>query len=305
MIYLIEGNDRYLVNVETNKIIDQYKIDKSEIEYYDNKAQLNQVIQSALSFSFFSDKKGVIFNNPSFLTNNENTTFLEQYLENENESTVLIFQVDHLDNRKKIVATLKKHTKFIAIDELTLKNKRAFILNQLKNNKLNLNKASLDLFVSKMPLNAGIIYSEIEKLKLIPQIDETIIQELSSEYFNDSTFEFVDVILSDSLSKSLTYFNRLKQNNSVMQIIGALASKLRLIYQVSVLEKTHAESEIVQLLKSKPYPIKLAFQYVYLKDSLYYLTLLNELNTLSYKIRHGLIEPNLGFDLFLIKKGSL
>lgn len=306
MIYVFEGKDRFLIQEKINKIITSYNIEKDEIEYFNSKSNVVNVMESAWSFSFFSDYKMIIYENPSFLTQQENANLFEKYIDNSNDKTILIITCSALDGRKKISSLLKKNTNYELIESLNHKNKRAYILNEFKNKNISLDNSLLNQFVGKMPLNAGIIQLEIDKIALNQnKITSDLIDELTCEYHDDSTFEFVDVILNQNLESALKYFERLKSSNSVMQIVGALASKLRLIYQVSVLNKKYVEKDIIVILNSKPYPVKLAYDYIYKKKSSFYLKLLFQLSELSYNIRHGKIDANLGFELFLINKEKI
>lgn len=303
MIYVFEGKDRLLIQERINKVIASYNIEKDEIEYFNSKSNVANVMESAWSFSFFSDYKMIIYESPSFLTQQESANLFEKYINNSNDKTILVITCSALDGRKKISSLLKKSTNYELIESLNHKNKRAYILSGFKNKDISLDNSLLNQFVAKMPLNAGIIQLEIDKIALNQnKINSDLIDELICEYHDDSTFEFVDVILNQNLESALKYFERLKSSNSVMQIIGALSSKLRLIYQVSVLNKKYVEKDIIVILNSKPYPVKLAYDYIYKKKSSFYLKLLFQLSELSYNIRHGKIDAHLGFELFLINK---
>lgn len=306
MVYLFEGKDRFLIQEKIKKIVKNFSIEKDEIEYYNSKSDIITVLQSARSFSFFSDKKMIIYEEPSFLTQQDASILFEKYLEQKNEQTIMIIVCSALDGRKKITSLLKKNTTYELVESLNYKNKRAYILNLLKNNDINMSNDLLQDFVLKMPLNSGIIQKEVEKLILNKiEISKDLIHSLICDYYDDSTFEFVDIILNQNLKNSLKYFERLKSSNSVMQIIGALASKVRLIYQVSILNQNYVEKDIVSILNSKPYPVKLAYDYIYKKPSIFYLKMLFQLSELSYDIRHGKIDANLGFELFLINREEI
>ena len=117
MIYILYGTINYLINKEVNKIIKDNNIDEINITKYDlTNTYLTDIINDASSMSLFDDKKIIIVNNSYIFTGTtkkaleQDTTILENYLNNINDNTILIFIVnnDKLDERKKITKLIKK-----------------------------------------------------------------------------------------------------------------------------------------------------------------------------------------------------
>ena len=98
MFYLIYGIERFLVDKEIKKIIEEQHIDELNINYYDgNNDNLKDIIDDALTISMWSDKKLIIINNALFLTGsksiNNDTDILLDYINNPNPDTIIIFNV--------------------------------------------------------------------------------------------------------------------------------------------------------------------------------------------------------------------
>ena len=103
MVYLVFGEQELLVN----KMID--KLAKSELEVIDDfnfvvfdacKTPLYEIVNDAATLPFMAEKKVVVVKNSYFLTNeNPKLEFeqsfneLEEYLDNENSGTTMIFSV--------------------------------------------------------------------------------------------------------------------------------------------------------------------------------------------------------------------
>ena len=110
MVYLLYGTINYLINKEITKIIKENNIEEINVNKYDlNNTYLNDIVNDASSMSLFDDKKIIIVNNSYIFTGTtkkvleQNIEILENYLNNLNENTILIFIVnnDKLDERKK------------------------------------------------------------------------------------------------------------------------------------------------------------------------------------------------------------
>ena len=117
MIYILYGTINYLINKEISKIIEDNNIDEININKYDlTNTYLTDIINDASSMSLFDDKKVIIVNNSYIFTGTtkkaleQDSTILENYLNNINDNTILIFIVnnDKLDERKKITKLVKK-----------------------------------------------------------------------------------------------------------------------------------------------------------------------------------------------------
>ena len=118
MLYLFYGTEEYLIKKEINKIITDSKIDKININNYDlENTFLNEIIDDALTFSLFDERKIIIVDNSYIFTGTtnkklpeQNLKILEDYLDNYNPNTIIIFTVnkEKIDSRKKITAKIKK-----------------------------------------------------------------------------------------------------------------------------------------------------------------------------------------------------
>lgn len=304
MIYLIESSDRHLLQEKIVSIQNEYHISKENIEYFDAKASIESVLQSLYNLSFFSKKKIVIYENAPVL-DTDSGEWLLNYIQKPNDTVIFVLACNRIDGRKKLIQQLKKQVCYIVLEQLQPKTKSKYIKSILHEKNIKLATNLENLMIQKLPCNAGIIQQEISKLSTYPDtITKEVIEDLIVTYYEDSIFEFVDVVLQDSVSKKIEYYKRIIEKQHPMQLIGVLASKIRLLYQVKHFSQQKNEQQLCEYLNAKLYPIQLA-----LKTSLKYnekqlLQLLNELGKLSYEIRHGLIDPFLGLEMFILKKGN-
>ena len=133
MNYLFYGTEQYLIEKEIKKIINDSKLDKINVNYYDlENTFINDIIDDALTFSLFDDKKIIVVENSYIFTGTTNkklldqdTKQLEEYLDHPNENTILIFSInkDKIDGRKKITTKMKKQGCVKEFNEITNLNK--------------------------------------------------------------------------------------------------------------------------------------------------------------------------------------
>ena len=99
---------------------------------------------------------------------NPNIEGLIEFLSKYDGSTLLIFEVNHnkLDERKKLVKTLKKQANLIKIEQMSEKEMKNWIKSYLHENYKDIKEDALNLFIELTGINYNIIKQELEKLQL-------------------------------------------------------------------------------------------------------------------------------------------
>ena len=310
MIYILYGTINYLINKEVNKIIKENNIDEINITKYDlTNTYLNDIINDASSMSLFDDKKIIIVNNSYIFTGTtkkaleQDTTILENYLNNINDNTILIFIVnnDKLDERKKITKLIKKIgivKEFNNIDNISLV-KELF-------NDYNISTDNIKYLLERVGDDTTLLATEIDKIKIYKDTDKNItkddITNLISKSLEVNNFKLIDAIINKNKNEAiLLYQDRIKLNEEPIAIIIALANQIRIMYQVKQLYLNgYTENNIASMLKIHPYRVKLANQNSKKYDSNILLNYLKQLADLDISIKTGRIDKQLGLELFIL-----
>lgn len=315
MVYLVFGEQELLVN----KMID--KLAKSELEVVDDfnlvffdayKTPLHEIVNDASTLPFMADKKVVVIKNSYFLTTeNPKLDFeqsfneLEEYLENENNSTTVIFSIvsAKLDDRSKIVKKIKEKSKIYALDSINKKDLPRVVRQMFEKQGIGINADALNEFISRCGDDMYLISNEIEKLGCYKkEIDIKDIDLMVSKKLEDNVFEMIDYMFSKKLDKVFTIYYDLKvNNNEPLTLISLIAGQVRFMYQVMVLkDRGYSESNIANELSCHPYRVKVALEKVYRLNKMDLTSLLEELSNLDIKIKSGEIDRFVGFELFLL-----
>ena len=310
MVYLLYGTVDYLINKTIDKIISDNKIDEFNINKYDlTNNLLTDIINDASSMSLFSDKKIIIVNNAYIFTGNnkkyleQDTLELEKYLNNVNDNTILIFNVnsEKLDERKKITKLIKKNglvKDFNSIDNISL----------VKNlfDDYSISNDNVKYLISRVGDDSSLLASEIEKIKIYKNEDKTItfddITNLTTKSLEVNNFKLIDAIINKNKAEAFNlYQDRIKLNEEPIAIIISLANQIRIMYQVKQLYLNgYTENNIASILKIHPYRVKLASQNAKKYDSNILLNYLKQLADLDINIKTGKVDKTLGLELFII-----
>lgn len=310
MIYILYGTINYLINKEVNKIIKENNIDEINITKYDlTNTYLTDIINDASSMSLFDDKKIIIVNNSYIFTGTtkkaleQDTTILENYLNNINDNTILIFIInnDKLDERKKITKLTKKIgivKEFNNIDNISLV-KELF-------KDYSISTDNIKYLLERVGDDTTLLATEIDKIKIYKDTDKNItkddITNLISKSLEVNNFKLIDAIINKNKNEAiLLYQDRIKLNEEPIAIIIALANQIRIMYQVKQLYLNgYTENDIASILKIHPYRVKLANQNSKKYDSNILLNYLKQLADLDISIKTGKIDKQLGLELFIL-----
>ena len=307
MLYLLYG-DRYQIKKEIDKIIKDNNIDSINVSKYElDSYNYKDIIEDAKEISLFSDSKLIIVDNALIFTSSKTqvpTEPFEEYINNYNPNTILVFTIDtNPDERKKIVKAIKKQG---VVKEYALNtNPNDVVKSLLGDYKMDLN--AINKFIELVGNDTYNISNELDKLKLYKKDKNITIDDVfdvTTKNIDDDLFKLMDSIINNQKEKAIeSYHNLLLYGTKPIQIIISLANKYRLMYQVKVLIKLgYTEGDIAKELKQSP-----GYIYVLNKLSRNYTSdyLLNELKifaNMDYKIKTSKIDDELALDLYILKK---
>ena len=305
--YLLENTDPIVIKNETKNLIKKNNFEGSQVSIYDiEEVPLEKALEDLDTYGFLSSKKVVIIKNIDILKYDDNKKDLDhlfKYLENSSSDNLLIIEVKKLDNKTKISKELKKKCNYI---ESSL-NTKSFIKGQLKG--YDISQHTINLLDEYCLEDITKIYNECEKLKEY-RIDEKKItsqdvRELVVRKQGDTketTFQFSRALAEKNKKEALNLFNSLlEKNNDSIAIVGLLASQLRIIYQVKILEERNmSDREIASTLGEKEFRIKKTRELtrLYSRDELNKLII--TLSDIDLKMKTTDIDPKHLIQMFII-----
>ena len=306
MVYLLYGTKNFQIEEEIKKI--SKNIDEMNISKYDlNNDLLSLALEDAKTISLFGDKKIVIVDNANMFTGttSKDSEEIENYLNQINENTILIFIVhnDKLDSRKKITKLIKEKGKIKEFnDEL---DSVSLVRKLFKNYNIEYN--TIKLLIDRVGNNPLILQNEINKIKIYKDNDKNITNEdilnLTTKLIEIDIFKLIDYIVKKDKEKALElYYEMLKMNEEPIKIVVILANQFRIMYQSKeLLKKGYSEKDIASILKIHPYRVKLAIQNSRNYTSETLLKYLNDLANIDIGIKTGTLNKDLALELFILK----
>ena len=310
-IYLIYGNEEYLIKTELNKILDNLNsLTDNIIKYNLDESTIGDILLEVSTVSMFSDKKIVICENSNFLTSeskkDEEIDSLMKYINNPFEDVYLIFIVNNekLDERKKIVKDLKKVSKVLICNRVDDHNLNNYIYNYFKDNNYDIDMSLVRIIKDKVKYDLSNIINECDKLMNYKDNNKKItkedIENVITENIEDNVFSLTDAILNKDISKKIKiYKDLLLMGEEPIKLIVMIANQFRLLLQVKLMVKNdYRQNEIATIIKEHPYRVKLALNSNYSINEI--IDNIKKLYKLDYDIKTGNIDKNFGLELYLL-----
>jgi len=296
-LMLIETDNMVLVT----KKLESLNKNNYPIEYIDmNNYSLDDIVVNLDTYNFLEPNRIVVLSNIEKALKEDSSNF-EKYIENPNTDNYLVIVSNNLDQRKKIVKSIKKYFEVV---EVTI-DPNTYIKDHLDSYSMDY-KAILEL-VDRTNGNISSIDNELDKLKLLKLEDKviTIDDVIDVVYRNindndDYIFDFVDAIIKKNTTKALNIYEDLKELNvEVFSLIGLVSSQVRSLIQVSIL-KDKTDKEISDELKMHPYRVKklresaCTYKFEDLEK------IMSKLYDMDFSIKSGKIDGTLAMELFIV-----
>ena len=308
--YLIYGTDKSRIHKKIEEIKEKLKIEEI-IKYSLDKDNLEDIILDASLVNMFSSTKLILIDDANIFTTSKkeiDTKVLEDYLNNYNSDTYIIFECNQekVDTRKKIYKKIKELGEIIEIVKPDKKSIKEYILNLAKKNNYVIE--DIDYLTNKIGTDVNNVDNELTKLFIFKTEDKKItnkdIDKLIIPSLEDEIFALSDAVIKNETKRSLDLLEEfINKNYDEMQIIILLANSFRFMYQVKYLSNKNMSSDMIaKELSANPYRVKINLKNCYYYSESDLLLYLKKLADLDKNIKLGLINKNLGLQMFLMNK---
>ena len=306
--YLIESIDSLSLQKERETLIQKNSFTGVPMSIYDmEEVPLSSALEDLDTYGLFSDQKVIIIHNIESIKQEDfpdDFHHLFEYLKNPNPNYLLILESHKLNNTLKVVKDLKKNCEYIEVsfDPIQVIQK---ILKDYKidsNTVRYLNEICLgDITKIQNECQKLMNYKVNEKVITKEDIDELVIPKLGDP--KDLTFAFSRALAErDRKEALLKYRELIEYQIEPLSIIGLLASQLRIIYQVKLLENRHLkDKEIADILGEKSdYRIKKTRELTRLYGEEEILLLMQKLADIDYSIKTNDVDGNSLIEMFIL-----
>lgn len=323
-IYLLVGTDQYLTQLFKDELIkavlpneeDQFNL----VNFSLDEQPLSNALAEAISFPFFGDKKVIWVNESLFLTSDKKAALedssaqeLLDYLAQPVDTSVIVFSLnkEKADERKKIVKQLKKQAEVISTAPLNEKEMRTYIQQYLSETPYRFQPEAFERFLQLTDMDLSKVISELKKLTLYAGDQHTIrldtVENLVPKTLDHNIFDMVQYVTQNKTEQAIRLYRDLVlQGEETIKINAILITHFRLLLQTKIFsQRGYPQKAIAEALNIHPYRIKLALEQVRRTSLENIGRLFDELVENDFRLKTGAMEPQLMFELFLLKPKQL
>ncbi len=310
MVYLLYGEFESDIEKYIDKLVKDNNIDTKVVYNYKD-TSIEDVVEECSYTDLFGNKKMVILNDCTFLTGKDTleSDLMGKYLDNPNKDVILVFKIvtDKLDERKKLVKTIKSVAivkEFKLLDE---KNLDSYIKNYFESLEFKIDSLSINEIVSRLSSNTKVIDSELDKLYLYKLNDKTIeledVKKVITRYEDNTIFKLVDAVVKRDKEKIFYLYKELLNNKEEpIMILTMLANQFRLMYQAKVLYNDGLSfKDIASKLKEHPYRVQLAIQNSNNLSKKELKNIIQKLAETDYQIKTGIMDKEKALEIFFLE----
>lgn len=312
-VYLFTGNEQVIKKNKIDRILENVDPEETDIIKYDLETiSIQEVVTDCMTIPFLKQNKVVIVKNPTFLASvktpiKHDTKILIKYLKNPSSTTILMIDAVgiNIDKNSELYKTLQKCAYIIDVKELDLIECKAWVKRSLAVNGASIGDEALNLLIEY--LNGDLLRMEQEIAKLAglrcnDRVTEQDIRNLVSKSYEDDIYTLIRAITQkDRIMIAQTYKRISESVTDVMSIMGLVSKSFTDLYTtLKLMQAGYNQNDIANIFGIKPgrayYLMKDAKQFK-LETLEGYVT---EICELDYKIKNGLIDKNLGLEMFLL-----
>ncbi|RIP34195.1 DNA polymerase III subunit delta [Staphylococcus gallinarum] len=318
-IVTIYGEVSELIEKKSAELIEQYlqqpKDDFNFVKFNLYETDLSAIIEESLTMPFFSDKKVVLVQNAYVFTGekppkdmNPNIDQLIEFIEKYDGETLIIFEVYQakLDERKKLVKTLKKSAQLKKIEQMSEDEIKQWIKNELHENYKDIKQDALNLFIELTGIQFNIVKQEIGKLVLFLEDRATInkhdVNQIVNRSLEQNVFLLTEYIQKNDKGKAIQLVKDLiAMKEEPIKLLALITSNYRLFYQSKILsQKGYSGQQIAKTLSVHPYRVKLALNQArhYQLEGL--LNIMDSCAETDYKLKSSYMDKQLILELFIL-----
>lgn len=315
-VYFLYGTEAYFIENIKDKLIDTAADNQEDsLSVYDlEEIPIEDVINDAETYPFFSDRKIVIANNPVFLKPKpeklpfeHDISALERYIKAPADYSILIIiaPYEKIDERKRISKLLKKETTAVECNAMKDNDLRQWMNEIAKNLDITITDDAFEILESELTTNMHQLENEINKMAIYAgpggEITKEIAEDLVSHTVNSSSLRLVDAVMEKDLHKAMVIYKDLeKMKEEPIALIALIAFQFRSILRVKLLKKQgYSQYQIQKQLGVHPYVVKIALdrERRFAQERLQEIII--QLTEADAAIKQGKMDKGLVFELLL------
>lgn len=299
MIYLVYGEDYFLVDDKLNELSKKYpKYAVYSFDGSNGETPVAQITEAARSQSLFGEASFIMVRHPSFFyrkMEDKEKKELEDYVNDPSFNCDLVFYESGaaLPNSSAAYKIIVKNARVFAFGKLKPWEFADYARGYISSLPLKVSRQGVDLIIERSHGDTGMLHLNCRKLMLYGDTcTEKVVDKLCPAELDDDIFKLVNAITEKDLSRAFYYLDVYEQmNQNYSYLISVLANQYRFLYTVSYLRDQGMNT--AQILKEtspkskSDYRVKKAYETLRMLNRSDILKILDKLHLTDKALKSG------------------
>jgi DNA polymerase-3 subunit delta len=319
-VYVCYGTESFLIREFIQKLTERL-INPEDAAFAVSKydlaeTSLDTIIEEAEELPFIGPRKLIIASNALFLTGAKESTKVEhkperllEYVKAPADFSVIVLTVnaEKLDERKKLVKSLKEKDCLVACTALTAGELGQWVQSEADKLGVHFAPGIRDQFILYVGTNLQNLTSELDKSAMFigrgGTITAEVVEQLVTRSIEQNIFIMVEHIAQLKLDKAFTILADLfRRKEEPIKIMALIARQFRIMYQVKDMQKQgYSQQQMATQLGLHPFAVKIAAGQCNRFEAAELAGILDQLADLDYQMKSGKIDKSLGLEMFLLR----
>lgn len=306
-VYLLFGEEDYLKTAYAKQMVEAVTDgnNMNESYYNGNDIDVNELIENAKSSPFFAEKKIIVAENTNLFSSEGEP--LAEFLPELPESTVMVLLERSVDKRTKLYKAIKEGGYIVEINKQTEDDISVWAAKLFAKSHKKITKADMSYLIAMVGVDMEILSNEIEKLVCYcihkPVIKKEDIDAVCTKQLSVRIFDLMDQMSYKNQKKALDcYYELTTDKNEPYVILRMISRQFNLLLQAKDLKnRGMSRGDIIKTM-GQPYFVvdkcikqSQNFSIDDLKEGL------KDSVETEDKIKKGLLDPNIGVELLIVK----
>jgi DNA polymerase-3 subunit delta len=322
-VYICYGTESYLIDEFAERLMEKVTEpehrDMAIIRFDTAETPLDTVLDEAETLPFLVPQKIVLVRDSILFASGKESAKIEHrperltaYLSQPPETTVLVFVIPHekLDERKKLVKTVKASDSAVQFAPLTAEDLQSWVTRRVEKQGRKITPEAVEDLLRRAGTDMHVLAAETDKLCLHAGADGTVtaaaVGELVPAATEQNVFKLTEELAALRTDKVIgLYHDLLKQREEPIKLMALLVRQFRMMLYVKELGgQGYSPQQMAGQLGMHPYAVKITSEQARKFSTDRLASLLSELAELDFAMKTGQVEKTLGLELFLLRTAS-
>ncbi|MFC5405154.1 DNA polymerase III subunit delta [Cohnella soli] len=322
-VYVIFGTESYLMNEFVERLqealIQPEHREMGIVRFDTGETPVDHIVDEAETLPFLVPSKLVLVRDSVLFAAGKESSRVEHrperliaYMGQPLESTVLVFIVPHekLDERKKLVKTVKSADGTVSFSPLQPEELQQWLLKRVSNQGRQMGAPAAEELLRRAGTDMQALAAETDKLCLHAGAGGAVtldaVKTLVPMATEQNVFKLTEELAGLRTEAAITlYYDLLRQREEPIKLLALLVRQFRnMLYVKELSAQGYSPQQMASQIGLHPFAVKITGEQARKFSQQRLAALLSELADLDYAMKSGRVDKILGLELFLLKTGS-